>query len=508
MANNEDSVEDFAFSGSLTLHEIRKILSLEKDPRQIKNRSTIEVSQPTRTIYDESPEVNLIIERNLLDKQEIDVNPAFISEYFHNVPQYVHTSDKEPSNFIEQLSDVLRLNDSGTEDRDKQDSSYKSDTSYEDSLIIISDCEESCADFKPVGNVKTEINATISSEGQEMKVCNKGLFKNNNINNSVICIDDDDEINVPSSNYSPYDIKNVSSIKTEDCEHSKENSYCPSTSSSSHQDHKESTNASESSNDSLNASVDYSNSSNKSFKSNESQDENTFNDTLEEIEMALKYGLNYTMPDDNSPKSTNENVRNSPVVESNENITEASVSSAPTTGYIDNYTPYQKKTKDFQFKQPTQKPISTKSKTPNYKDVVSPVAVYIKNTPRCPILRNVPTSNTWQKKALFRNHDTPTISKSNKENVLPEVVYTLPRQVIKTEGASLKLPSNIKKHLPSVPNLIKHKGRVAPKKQSPSKIQEKLLSCDLSIDDSKTHLNLTVPLDEVSLHYTKEVYIP
>ncbi|CAH1141139.1 unnamed protein product [Phyllotreta striolata] len=79
---------------------------------------------------------------------------------------------------------------------------------------------------------------------------------------------------------------------------------------------------------------------------------------------------------------------------------------------------------------------------PNLKDIVSPVRMYIKNSPRPVLKQNV---NSTSKLPILRNTHAPT--KKNKENstVLPNVVYTPAQKQILESNESFHLPPSLDK---------------------------------------------------------------
>uniref|UniRef100_A0A1Y1KYL2 Uncharacterized protein n=1 Tax=Photinus pyralis TaxID=7054 RepID=A0A1Y1KYL2_PHOPY len=208
-----------------------------------------------------------------------------------------------------------------------------------------------------------------------------------------------------------------------------------------------------------------------------------FNDTIEEMEKFLKEA------------ATNSNETMSPIPPSTP-LTKINTSND----------------KSDSFKKPLSKiPIVTKknlvkkspcvTKTPHYKDIVSPVAIYIKNSPHVPLIQNVPTKQLSQKN-LFPSQKLPN-NDNDWENLLPSVIYAPPRKIQSTSEPSLKLPINIHCHLPTTPRIIKHKGRLAGTNRLD--VEEKLVDDgDLSLS-VLSELDNTVPLQEISVHTCKEL---
>ncbi|KAF5300389.1 hypothetical protein FQR65_LT01010 [Abscondita terminalis] len=450
-----EPLDEFAFSGPLTLTKIRKILSIETPSEQINRRATLEVSQPSRTIYSDSPTTDCLIRMQLHDKEEYELNSSFIDQYLKKVPND-NLTDGESSKFIEQLSEALELNDTEPE---------------HDSVITISDDEE----------FQSQVQVEKSSETEE--------------NEKVILVDDEDLHN-SLVNTSVFEVNEEQQSEDRQSELKVEKS-----------------NATE-------------------------QNENmTFDDTFNEIEMALKYGLDYSIPGDDVSVSSNGNGSvseiNQPaqalVVDSmpgncvsevnfpsednlmpsgSSDIIASEINKPSVVTSKDCHSSSEKNlkhdAKDFVFKQPTPKPSS--SNTRNFKNVVSPVGVYIRSL-RSPIMRTAKNSNA---KTLFVSEEPVINVKKSNEVELPKVIYKPPRRVITATESSIKLPSNIKKILPSPITVIKHEGRLRPVATNKPEINEQLLHDDLSIGEDLSRLNnssLPESLDDVSFHRSKNIFI-
>lgn len=140
---------------------------------------------------------------------------------------------------------------------------------------------------------------------------------------------------------------------------------------------------------------------------------------------------------------------------------------------------------------------------PNYKTVLSPVSVYIKNSPQAPLLQRVP-SKPLSAKSLFPKATSNKIA--NKENKfdLPTLIYKPAKHTVISEKEQLKLPGNIQKHISHIPNIIKHQGRTGGEKLGQN-VENKLLEENLTIcDDSRFS---TSSVEDVSLLVSKKAYI-
>ncbi|KAK5639167.1 hypothetical protein RI129_011659 [Pyrocoelia pectoralis] len=203
-----------------------------------------------------------------------------------------------------------------------------------------------------------------------------------------------------------------------------------------------------------------------------------FNDTLEEMEMFLKQGLDPKIPEIHNTEMK--------VQVGMDSFKKPLSSKIPVTR-----------------KKNVERNTPTTSKTWKFKDVVSPVAIYIKNSPHVPQIQNVPLKLSSPKN-LFPTQKPSRSDTNNKEDTLPQIIYAPPRKVVKSTEQSLKLPLNIQRHLPTTPHIIKHTGRVLGKVNRG--VEEKLLECDLSLNNV-SDLNSTVPLQEISVHKCKNVFI-
>ncbi|XP_030748553.1 uncharacterized protein LOC115876773 isoform X1 [Sitophilus oryzae] len=147
------------------------------------------------------------------------------------------------------------------------------------------------------------------------------------------------------------------------------------------------------------------------------------------------------------------------------------------------------------FKEPT-KPIKkalTPIKSKNmFLNVVSPVSVYINNTPKySPVVKNRTT--------VKKNYEIGTPGSARKENVpikvcsindeIPPVIYKPSSYVKMTEEKGVNLPDSIKK-LIKVTTLTKHAEKII---QDPNQsIERRLLEDDLSVDSTNHDISVVI----------------
>ncbi|KAJ8974170.1 hypothetical protein NQ317_004847 [Molorchus minor] len=142
-----------------------------------------------------------------------------------------------------------------------------------------------------------------------------------------------------------------------------------------------------------------------------------------------------------------------------------------------------KKTPDNNFKVP-QKPVRLKFTEPtpprcapaHLKNVVSPVALYIKNSPSFPLKQNVP------QKELLKIVTSKIPKPAMKENLaeLPEVVYKPSTKQINSREKDIVLPPSIKRLNVKEPRITKHEGRIHQSASSKGLAGRKLLSNDIT----------------------------
>lgn len=119
--------------------------------------------------------------------------------------------------------------------------------------------------------------------------------------------------------------------------------------------------------------------------------------------------------------------------------------------------------------------------SPNYKTIVSPVAMYIKNSARTPLKHNVPAK---QLPLRHLNAGAPhnKFNKQTHEFLLPTVTYKPTKTAIVSHEMGQKIPESIKKYIPQKPEVIKHEGRMLNKNSIEP--EKKILMEDLTLMDS------------------------
>ncbi|KAF5284755.1 hypothetical protein FQA39_LY04480 [Lamprigera yunnana] len=468
--------KETVFSGPLTLEEIKTSLSIKKPVHLIKKRSTICVSEPYRTIYNENPQIDLLLRMQMTDDED-DSHSYIASECSETCSSNDKNMAPDTIKFIHKLEDILHVNGTRECDHDKFQNN---------SVILVSDDDKSCdyiycdleTDTKTYEEVEFKDDVKIEKTEEELQMSINSLRFTSFEEYSV------DSINEKSnevSNHINADVEAKCSLVKQDVSFNKQDID----------------------KEQFNKSIDITkaefveNLSDQSSCSEEKYTDNDalhFNDTLEEMEIALKYGLDDSVTDEKDNKSEESIIINELITDTinKENIT----SNANTAVAV-------KVNKDFKFKQPINIPPSPSfHKIPNFQNIVSPVAVYIKNTPRHPLKQNVACTKTLPKKMVFQDQEILK-PKVIQPNVLPEVIYNRPRKVLVTKEACLKLPANIQKLLPNTPTVIKHCGRLA--KKNDQDLADRLLSEDLS--STNLTFNSTTPLEEISVYNIKDVYI-
>lgn len=224
-----------------------------------------------------------------------------------------------------------------------------------------------------------------------------------------------------------------------------------------------------------------------------------FNDTLEEMEMALKQGLDYVMPNDLSTEPSPEKISPSPVTKT--------IHKTPTNKYNYLRSPVgdyiNSKSINNNFKLPTKPPknraITPKTKSPQiqprlFKNIISPISIYIKNSPRVCLKQNI-QAPPHKASHIIKNESVP-LNSNNKQNTprpLPKMVYKPPKQVIINSNQNIILPGNIKKLLPK-PIVMGHQQRIRNNDDNTS-ISRKLLEDDItfaSFDASQSAVDVSI----------------
>lgn len=122
---------------------------------------------------------------------------------------------------------------------------------------------------------------------------------------------------------------------------------------------------------------------------------------------------------------------------------------------------------------------------PNLKDIVSPVALYIKNSPRFPLKQNVPLKEL-SKIVTSTSTSTKSANKANLFAEMPEVIYKPSKKQIVSTEKHIVIPPYMRKLNIRVAQITKHEGRINHESDR-SKVSEKLLLADItnrSIDQS------------------------
>ncbi|XP_018562263.1 uncharacterized protein LOC108904266 [Anoplophora glabripennis] len=137
----------------------------------------------------------------------------------------------------------------------------------------------------------------------------------------------------------------------------------------------------------------------------------------------------------------------------------------------------------------------------NLKNIVSPVALYIKSSPRIPLKQNVPL------RELPRIVTTTSTKSSNKENLVgmefPEVAYKPSKSQKTTTEEPVVVPPYMKK-LITEGHITKHEGRLKPKRND-SKVSRKLLQSDVT--NTTIDQSLLDNTGDVSVLTNKQAFI-
>ncbi|XP_044256678.1 uncharacterized protein LOC123006334 [Tribolium madens] len=241
-----------------------------------------------------------------------------------------------------------------------------------------------------------------------------------------------------------------------------------------------------------------------SLKSSEDSknDSHEFNDTLEEMEMALKHGLDYAFPGDSSQSTEASTAQKIPqkllstTKKKPSKPTKFDYILSPVANYI-------RKDND-NFKMPL-KPVKSKTTTPcsripvtqpkPFTSVISPIGVYIKNSPCSASKRNVAVKPISQ---LNMKYESVLNNKENNVD-LPDNVYRPPRKVVTCVKNDIILPSNLQKFVPES-TVTKHENRL----RKETNIETKILEEDLTSVDSSL---LNQSCEDTSFLKVKQAYI-
>lgn len=244
-----------------------------------------------------------------------------------------------------------------------------------------------------------------------------------------------------------------------------------------------------------------------------------FDDTLEEMEMALKQGLDYVMPE-TKHALTNNTIAPSSIPKLKhmdkafltQKKLDAKRLNADKYGYVQSpIGDYIKQKSPNPNQNVFKKPLPTRCTTPNckttslipaptkyFKDIVSPVAVYIKNNPAIQ-KTNVPIRTVSE---FPEKNEVPKMS--NKENVqFPPVIYKKSKNTVTTEIKEIVLPKSIQKMVQES-TITKHEMRIQ-KHLNDTACNKKLLEDDLTITNvDGSLLNAT---QDISFHTKKQAFM-
>ncbi|XP_008193434.2 uncharacterized protein ERp60 isoform X1 [Tribolium castaneum] len=210
-----------------------------------------------------------------------------------------------------------------------------------------------------------------------------------------------------------------------------------------------------------------------------------FNDTLEEMEMALKHGLGYVFPGDLTSQNSTPFTTPSHETNPKSNLPSSKKKLFQPTKFSHIQSPvadYIKKNND-PFKMPLN---PVKSRTPQnsriprmqpkcFTNTMSPVAVYIKNSPCSFTKQNVVAKPT----ALLTTAGESVLHNKDRNVDLPVAVYKPPRKVITYVQKDVVLPSSLQKYVPES-TVAEHEKRT----KTETDTQTKILDEDLTTVDS------------------------
>lgn len=225
-------------------------------------------------------------------------------------------------------------------------------------------------------------------------------------------------------------------------------------------------------------------------------DENApaFNDTLEEMEMLMKFGENYMQKKEevNSPTQEKQKVANfcsSGDEDNKENVIKVPANSVvklsenenkqqsnEEINIINSGTPGKSpclKKRPAEFKIPIHRPLSTR-KSQNFKNIMSPIGLYIKNSPQVPLVHKVmvPTNHV----GTFKDPNAP--NSCEKKLDIAEGSSGLPMRSYKPSSRNIfiskevepSMPDSVRKLIKGTlgPEIIKHVGRIKESEDLPS----------------------------------------
>lgn len=142
---------------------------------------------------------------------------------------------------------------------------------------------------------------------------------------------------------------------------------------------------------------------------------------------------------------------------------------------------------------PTKQPM-TRFKSPSYKNVVSPLGVYIKTGPSAPFVHKL-TPRPMKNFSVASSLNTKQIATFDN---LPKVVYKPAQMKVVSGTETVKLPPSVKKLCPQSIKSIVHSDRVV---QREIDVSKELENTDLST------LSSTILTEDVSILNVKDVYI-
>lgn len=149
---------------------------------------------------------------------------------------------------------------------------------------------------------------------------------------------------------------------------------------------------------------------------------------------------------------------------------------------------------------PMSAPSSAKKR---FKNIESPISVYIKNSGVAPLYQKI----TPSKPLASDKTKIKKTFKVNKENsiIFPEVTYKPARVAIVTKGRDIRLPQKIESLLQQKSNVIKHEGRIGTAKVGKYGLvtNKQVFKADLTLD-SNASLNTT---EDISIRCMNREFI-
>ncbi|KAF2882309.1 hypothetical protein ILUMI_23874 [Ignelater luminosus] len=201
---NADNSKTNIFWGPVTAKEIKKILSHKKPRERIGRRNTISDVEPSRTIYADSPQTDLLIKRHFFGDPSDDVNVSFTSEYF--TPNETVHNDK--SNVVNSIS---CKSDNNISEHTKDDVNVAQDCLRDESSLNLESKETLIEKISKVLDMSSCRTSAYSSAGEcsnctslaptntneihlnEMYTCGNKSCSSHNQNAVLLILSDDEE---------------------------------------------------------------------------------------------------------------------------------------------------------------------------------------------------------------------------------------------------------------------------------------------------------------------------